>query len=387
MRSAKTSLVLSATVLLSAFVAGVSPARATEANPSVIPTTVNNNTYEGTRPQGSGTCAGNASSAQNREGTNQHANDKQSNGNTSAAADCSTTNNTNTNTNNVGSSSTSGAGASVGNTTSTSEGGAGGNAKTGDSVSGAVSGSSSNGTGGNAQGGSASQGVTIAPVDNSVNKVDARSDGRNFGLYTPTNLGNGTVRVSNPSALLICLPNGKVSAKVVEAGTIEVPNDVKYTAFGLSMFGSLGGNFSNGSSKLSESSRQVLQLAMLNNALANLQIDSIGTVEVAVHAFLARVKIFGLEANSANAIVDALRTAPTVQKQLNCGGTPPPPTTTIITPPPSTLQACFEVKKSVYEIRTWSSLENQPGFRKVENGLCFGRLGALPTVPSLQFVS
>lgn len=56
-------------------------------------------------------------------------------------------------------------------------------------------------------------------------------------------------------------------------------------------------------------------------------------------------------------------------------------------PPPSTLQACFEVGEKQYEIRTWSSLEAQPGFKKVQNGLCFGRLGALPTVPSLQFVS
>ena len=85
--SIASTLTLSATVLLFGGAISAPRVNATEQTPTGSSTTT---TYEGQRPQGSGTCAGPASSAQNREGEYQTALDKQSNRDVASAADCST---------------------------------------------------------------------------------------------------------------------------------------------------------------------------------------------------------------------------------------------------------------------------------------------------------
>jgi hypothetical protein len=89
MRSLTLTLSVSATLLLAG---GASLAPGARANTGA-PTPAGDTTttiYEGTRPQGSGTCAGPASSSNVREGQQQLALDKQNNKDVASAADCST---------------------------------------------------------------------------------------------------------------------------------------------------------------------------------------------------------------------------------------------------------------------------------------------------------
>lgn len=347
---------LSATLLLGGALVAPSIASATEGTPVSVPTsTVVNDSRN--QPQGSGTCAGNANSANVRDGINQEAESTQPNKNTSASADCSTTTNTNSNHLQGGDTKviTGGAKSSSGSTSGVKNSGNSQSESSGTGIG--VGGSATGGSNGDQ---SQKTGILIAPSDNSIRtnttEIDARVDGRSTPVQQSTVSSPDTTRVN----ALVCDSRTGTWLPVEILATSNGPRATN-TQGGFSVFGGFGAHAGRSKSDTSDIGRKNAEFAQLSSVFAQSQFWQSGDSATAGLAGKYLAQRAGLPVADAEEIGSAFKSAPKVV----CGAKPPtsfgpPPTPPVFVVP---TYGCFKQPDGSFAIEATKG--RQPLARKV----------------------